>query len=153
MGRNSLPCLPGPALGTEHHERGAQCGRSSLTKSLFGVSSSDLAKSFTIIRSCAVEKNLAGARRCSGLESAKQSVAEMDSVIYNAVLDACVACQDIEAAKEWIKKDRSSRSVQLSDVWYLFASEVSSGRTAKTCFPVRASGAAWLEALVLVAAS
>ena len=36
---------------------------------------------------------------------------------------------------------------------YLFASEVSSGRTAKTCFPVRASGAAWLEALVLVAAS
>ena len=35
-------------------------------------------------------------------ESAKQSVAEMDSVIYNTALDACVACQDIEAAEEWM---------------------------------------------------
>ena len=26
----------------------------------------------------------------------------MDSVIYNAVLDACVGCQDVEAAEEWM---------------------------------------------------
>merc|ERR1719428_2277490 len=46
------------------------------------------------------EKNLAGAKAV--FESAKQSEAEMNSVIYNTVLDACVACQDIKAAEEWM---------------------------------------------------
>merc|ERR1719171_2178838 len=78
-----------------------QSGRSQLAKSLLGVSSSDLAKYITIIRSCAAEKNLAGAKAV--FESAKQSEAEMNSVIYNTVLDACVACQDIKAAEEWME--------------------------------------------------
>ena len=36
-------------------------------------------------------------------ESAKQSVAVMNSVIFNTVLDACVACQGIKAAEEWME--------------------------------------------------
>merc|ERR1719230_647451 len=75
-------------------------GRSQLAESLLGVSPSDLAKYITMIRNCAAEKNLAGAKAV--FESAKQSQAEMNSVIYNTVLDACVACQDIEAAEEWM---------------------------------------------------
>ena len=35
----------------------------------------------------------------------------MNGVIYNTVLDACVACQDIEAAKEWINAHSDERSV------------------------------------------
>jgi len=77
-----------------------QSGRSQLAKSLLGVCSSDLAKYITMIRNCAAEKNLAGAKAV--FESAKQSDAEMNSVIYNTVLDACVACQDIKAAEEWM---------------------------------------------------
>merc|ERR1719487_2379182 len=76
-------------------------GRSQLAESLLGDSPSDLAKYITIIRNCAAEKNLAGAKAV--FESAKQSEAEMNSVIYNTVLDACVACQDIKAAEEWME--------------------------------------------------
>jgi len=76
-------------------------GRSQLAESLLGVSPSDLAKYITMIRNCAAEKNLAGAKAV--FESAKQSQAEMNSVIYNTVLDACVACQDIKAAEEWME--------------------------------------------------
>merc|ERR1719421_2283771 len=76
-------------------------GRSQLAESLLGVSPSDLAKYITMIRNCAAEKNLAGAKAV--FESAKQSEAEMNSVIYNTVLDACVACQDIEAAEDWME--------------------------------------------------
>merc|ERR1719161_3200484 len=76
-------------------------GRSQLAESLLGVSPSDLAKYITMIRNCAAEKNLAGAKAV--FESAKQSEAEMNSVIYNTVLDACVACQDIKAAEEWME--------------------------------------------------
>merc|ERR1719311_1668034 len=76
-------------------------GRSQLAESLLGVSPSDLAKYITMIRNCAAEKNLAGAKAV--FESAKQSQAEMNSVVYNTVLDACVACQDIKAAEEWME--------------------------------------------------
>merc|ERR1719327_2473849 len=78
-----------------------QSGRSELAKSLLGVSPSDLAKYITMIRNCAAERNLAGAKAV--FETAKQSEAEMNSVIYNTVLDACVACQDIKAAEEWME--------------------------------------------------
>merc|ERR1719375_2476071 len=78
-----------------------QSGRSQLAKSLLGFSSSDLAKYITMIRNCAAEKNLAGAKAV--FESAKQSEAEMNSVIYNTVLDTCVACQDIKAAEDWME--------------------------------------------------
>merc|ERR1719375_1519878 len=78
-----------------------QSGRSQLAKSLLGVSSSDLAKYITMIRNCAAEKNLAGAKAV--FESAKQSEVEMNSVIYNTVLDTCVACQDIKAAEDWME--------------------------------------------------
>merc|ERR1719313_3275914 len=78
-----------------------QSGRSQLAESLLGVSPSDLAKYITMIRNCAAEKNLAGAKAV--FESAKQSQAEMNSVIYNTVLDACVACHDIGAAEQWME--------------------------------------------------
>merc|ERR1719443_2567380 len=76
-------------------------GRSQLAETLLGCSPSDLAKYITMIRNCASEKNLAGAKAV--FESAKQSRAEMNSVVYNTVLDACVACQDIKAAEEWME--------------------------------------------------
>ena len=57
--------LASPAFLDQRLERSITYA--ALRVALLGVSSSDLAKSFTIIRSCAAEKNLAGARRCSSL--------------------------------------------------------------------------------------
>merc|ERR1719272_370825 len=88
-----------------------QSGRSQLAKSLLGVCSSDLAKYITMIRNCAAEKNLAGAKAV--FESAKQSDAEMNSVIYNTVLDACVACQDITAAEEWMEYAKQEEMIDV----------------------------------------
>ena len=49
-----------------------------------------------MIRKCAAEKNLAGAKAV--FEAAKQGGAELNSFAYNAVLDAFIECQDLRAA-------------------------------------------------------
>merc|ERR1719253_360376 len=60
---------------------------------------SDVGKHITLIRNCAMEKNLEGA--FAAFETLKQSGVELNSVIYNTVLDACVECRSLKAAESW----------------------------------------------------
>ena len=91
-------CFLGPALGSEHHERGVPEWPLTAGKSLLGVSSADVARFITTIRNYAAEKNRADAK--AGFESAKQSEAEMNCCIHNTVRGASIACQDIKATEE-----------------------------------------------------
>jgi len=79
-----------------------RCGRSSLAKKLLDSPSGHIAKHITMIRNCAAENNLQGAMRV--FESLHQSGAEMNTVIYNTVLDACVECHDLKAAETWMAR-------------------------------------------------
>lgn len=86
-----------------------KCGRSKLAQSLLSENPSDVAKHITMIRNCAVEHNLEGAMNI--FESLKKSGAELNSVVYNTVLDACVECAELEKAQRWMeqmKKDGMS---------------------------------------------
>ena len=61
----------------------------------------DLAGSdLTMIRSCATDKNLAGAKAV--FEAAKSSGAQLNNFVYNALLDACVECQNLKAAADFM---------------------------------------------------
>lgn len=79
-----------------------RCGRSNLANCLLDSPSGHIAKHITMIRNCAAENNLQGAMRV--FDSLKQSGAEMNTVIYNTVLDACVECRDMSAAESWMSQ-------------------------------------------------
>mmetsp|Transcript_146127 Transcript_146127/g.269691 ORF Transcript_146127/g.269691 Transcript_146127/m.269691 type:complete len:1103 (+) Transcript_146127:138-3446(+) len=79
-----------------------RCGRTSLAQQLLKSSPSDVAKHIAMIRSCAAENNLEGAT--SAFEALKQSGMDLNSVVYNTVLDACVQCQNLKAAEAWMEK-------------------------------------------------
>jgi len=79
-----------------------KCGRAHLAKNLLSSSPSDIGKHITMIRNCAAENNLQGA--VGVFESLEQSGVDLNSVIYNTVLDACVECRDLKAAEEWMKR-------------------------------------------------
>ncbi|CAE7432375.1 unnamed protein product [Symbiodinium natans] len=79
-----------------------KCGRSKLAQSLLSENPSDVAKHITMIRSCAVEHNLEGAMNV--FQSLKNSAAELNSVVYNTVLDACVECSRLEKAEAWMEQ-------------------------------------------------
>merc|ERR1740117_1445604 len=65
-------------------------------------STPDIAKQITLIRKCAAEKNLQGA--FSVFESLEQSGIDLNCIMYNTVLDACVECWDLKAAENWMER-------------------------------------------------
>jgi pentatricopeptide repeat protein len=79
-----------------------KCNRSHLANTLLSSSPSDIAKHITMIRNCAAEKDLKGA--VSVFTSLEQSCVDLNPVIYNTVLDACVECRDLKAAEKWMQK-------------------------------------------------
>lgn len=81
-----------------------RCGRHDLAKNFLDASPSDVAKHIAMIRSCASSGNLAGAREV--FETLRKSGVEMNSVIYNTVLDACVECRDLRAAEAWMEETK-----------------------------------------------
>jgi pentatricopeptide repeat protein len=83
-----------------------RCGRTALANSLLAASPSDVAKHLSMIQNCAHEKNLAGAVRV--FESLKSSGVDLNSVVYNTVLDACVQCNDYVAADKWMEKTKAA---------------------------------------------
>merc|ERR550514_467364 len=73
---------------------------------LQGSSLADASKYVATIRSCVAENNLAGAMAVfDSLEAGGQ---EITSVLYNTVLDACVECQDHEAAEKWMARTKQA---------------------------------------------
>jgi pentatricopeptide repeat protein len=83
-----------------------RCGRTHLAKNLLDSSPSDVAKHITMIRNCAAENNLQGA--ISVFDSLERSGVDLNSVIYNTVLDACVECRDIAAAEAWMEQTKKA---------------------------------------------
>jgi len=88
-----------------------RCGRTKLAQQLLNASPSDVSRHISMIRNCASEGNLKGAM--SVFNSLKQSGMELNSIVYNTVLDACVECRDLSAAEEWMSE---MKKVGMSDV-------------------------------------
>jgi len=59
-----------------------------------------------MIQSCAASGNLQGAK--SVFQTLKDSGLELNSVVYNTVLHACVECQDIQAAEIWMLETKEA---------------------------------------------
>merc|ERR1719453_182411 len=64
-----------------------------------------------MIRNCAAEKNLEGA--VSVFDSLERSGVELNSIIFNTVLDACVECRDLAAAEAWMEQTRKAGMVDV----------------------------------------
>jgi pentatricopeptide repeat protein len=88
-----------------------RCGRTALAKKLLDSPSGHVAKHITMIRNCACENNLQGAMRV--FESLQQGGAEMNTVIYNTVLDACVECHDLKAAEAWMAQMKEAGMIDV----------------------------------------
>merc|ERR550537_807365 len=63
-----------------------QCGRTSLANRFLEASPADVAKHIAMIRTCGAEGNLKGAMTV--FDTLKANGTEMNSIIYNTVLDA-----------------------------------------------------------------
>jgi len=79
-----------------------RCGRHDLAKNFLDASPSDVAKHIAMIRNCVASNNLEGAM--SVFNALEKSGTELNSVVYNTVLDACVECRDLKAAEAWMRK-------------------------------------------------
>jgi len=111
-----LPALDGSAKLDARIERSLmnaalKCGRAHLAQNLLSASPSDIAKHITMIRNCASENNLKGA--FSVFQALEQSGVELNSIIYNTVLDACVECRDLKAAEAWMEQTKKAGMVDV----------------------------------------
>merc|ERR1719236_312307 len=59
-----------------------------------------------MIRNCAAENNLQGA--ISVFDALERSGVDLNSIIYNTVLDACVECHDLPAAEAWMEQTKKA---------------------------------------------
>lgn len=66
----------------------------------------DIGKHLTMIRNFAIEKDLKAA--VGVFEKLKEAGVEMNPIIYNSVLDACVECRDLKAAEEWMERMKTA---------------------------------------------
>jgi len=71
----------------------------------------DIGKQITLIRASATNKDLKGATDI--FQKMEQAGVQMNCIIYNAVLDACVECRDLNAAEEWMHR---MKKAQMTDV-------------------------------------
>merc|ERR1740115_410576 len=59
-----------------------------------------------MIQNYATERNLQGA--FTVFESMEQSGIDLNPIMYNTVLDACVMCKDLKAAETWMARMKSA---------------------------------------------
>jgi len=89
-----------------------RCGRSHVAQGFLDTAPSDIAKHITMIRNCAAQKNLQGVMSVfQSIQSANGI--ELNSVVYNTVLDACVECNDLKQAEDWMK---TMKEAKMTDV-------------------------------------
>jgi len=81
---------PDAQLGDIIMRSAMQCGRSTLAQNVFNGASGDISKHLAMIKACSRENNLQGA--LDVFERLKASGASMNSMTYNAMLDACIQC-------------------------------------------------------------
>jgi pentatricopeptide repeat protein len=78
-----------------------RCGRQELGRALMSATSSaDMGKQVAMIRQCAQDNNVEGARAIFG---SVQERGEATPVVSNALLDALVSCGDLPGAEQWMK--------------------------------------------------
>merc|ERR1719487_2591042 len=82
-----------------------------------------------MIRSCSTEKNLAGAKAV--FEAAKSSGAQLNNFVYNALLDACVECQNLKAAEDFMDQTRQAGMVDVVSFNTLIKAQLQCGKFAK----------------------
>ena len=83
------------------------------------------ALTIAMVRKCATERpprdslGIPDARNLQGamavFESLKKSGVELNSVIYNTVLDSCVECGDLAAAEQWMVETRKAHMADPTD--------------------------------------
>ena len=79
-----------------------RCGGHELAKTFLEASPPDIAKYVTMIRNRAMAQDLQGAMDIfNGL---MQTGMELNSVVYNTVLHACVECKNLAGAKSWLEE-------------------------------------------------
>merc|ERR1719321_1636521 len=78
-----------------------------------------------MIRSCASEGNLKGSMEA--FELLKGSGAEMNSIIYNTVLDACVQCRNLRAAEAWMEQTKEAGMADVVSFNTLIKAHLQSG--------------------------
>jgi pentatricopeptide repeat protein len=95
----------------------------------------DVAKHIMMIRKCATENNLKGAMNI--FETLAKSGAELNAIVYNTVLDACVKCKDLEAAEFWMEKARQAGMIDVASYNTLLKAHLVSGDIHKARSVVR----------------
>jgi len=85
----------------------------------------DVGKHITMIRSCAKEKDLKGAKAI--FEQMEQGGVELNCIIYNAMLDACVECRDLKSAEEWMDCMKAAKMTDVVSFNTLIKAHLQSG--------------------------
>merc|ERR1719379_2597313 len=80
-------------------EAATKAGRMGMVEALSQDVEADLGKHVTIIKTCGADRNIQGAKRA--FDSLKRSGVQMNSLIFNCLIDACVQCGDMVAALEY----------------------------------------------------
>jgi len=96
---------PDAQLGDIIMRSAMQCGRSTLAQTIFNGASGDISKHLAMIKACSRENNLQGA--LDVFDRLKSSGASMNSMTYNAMLDACIQCRNGPKALELFREMRN----------------------------------------------
>jgi pentatricopeptide repeat protein len=106
-----------------------RCGRTALANNLLAASPSDVAKHLSMIQNCASEKNLSGA--VDIFQSLKRSGVDLNSIVYNTLLDACVQCKDLRAVEEWMEKTKEAGMADVVSYNTIIKAYLQDGRPSK----------------------
>jgi len=99
------------SLASALHTCATQAGRTELAQSLFDAAPSDLAKHMAMIRACGKESDLAGA--LAVFQKLRNGGVQLNTLVCNCVLDACVQCGKVDAAMAHFQE---MRGLELVDV-------------------------------------
>merc|ERR1719387_2365327 len=88
-----------------------------------------------MIRNCAAENNLKGA--ISVFDSLESSGVDLNSVIYNTVLDAAVECRDLQAAEAWMEQTKKAGMLDVVSFNTLIKAHLQNGNLFKARFLIQ----------------
>eukprot|EP00428_Durinskia_dybowskii_P017090 CAMPEP_0170208154 /NCGR_PEP_ID=MMETSP0116_2-20130129/3659_1 /TAXON_ID=400756 /ORGANISM="Durinskia baltica, Strain CSIRO CS-38" /LENGTH=1079 /DNA_ID=CAMNT_0010458621 /DNA_START=88 /DNA_END=3324 /DNA_ORIENTATION=+ len=116
----AVSCLMNAAL---------RSGRHNLAKHVLDACPADVAKHIAMVRGCAAKGDLAGAHEVfNGL---LKTGIEVNSVVYNTVLDACVECRDLKAAEAWMETTKKAGRADVVSYNTLIKAHLQSGNVGK----------------------
>jgi len=111
------------------HTCATQAGKTELAQSLFEASSSDLPKYMAMIRACGKECDLRGA--LAVFQKLKSGGVQLNTLVCNCVLDACVQCGKVDAAVSHFQEMRELEMVDVVSYNTLLKAFLKSGQIQK----------------------